>query len=194
MSNLLGKWVKPDNEGNFEIIDIIEISDGLARGIGKNIPVDDLIAKYKRPDTLVADPFASDLGLDPSALGIEDVTMIIPNNEIVVVSNIMASNDSISSVLEPRRDVTTESASPAHDLIRSAIKLSNSSSSLSFPVTIDLPFDIESIKNVARTLGIDVTIVADVIMSNIERNPEKILASVKDAIANKLFEVDCMPN
>lgn len=193
--NDLGSWLthngKTGSDAGYTQVNIIEFSDGFARTVGTNIPIEEFEANYKRADEISVGPWDN---LNASSLSKElmiDQDLIVPQTEQSSNSNIEQRTS--ANTHAPLNVVHTQeiNESPEQQLIRNAIKLSKKTSDVSLNVDYTIPFDISKIKTVMSTMEIESDVIVDVLISHIKQHPEGFFNAIEKSLKGMFNEPDC---
>lgn len=189
----LGMWMKHNGkfgeEEGWIQVKIIEFSDGFARTVGQNIPIEEFEKNYKRADEISAGPWSN---LNPASLGINlnelGVTPLEEPDQQITIDNVSSKEIVQQSLRQNIRDtqqiinIQDDNISAEHQLIRNAIRLSKNTSKVSIVADYEIPFDLAKVQTIVDTMEIDSSIVVDVVMEQIKRNPEGFYASIEIAL------------
>lgn len=207
--DLKGKWFKPDpkNPGDFISIDVIEVTGEIARAIGKNIPIDELIKNWLPASEMAPDPFKipgkslkdvvpQDV-IDPKKLGAIDneqlIDDVLETQSKPIAQNIVGDffdqHSGPKSSFEPKLDEAI-SVNPEFNFIKNAIKLSKAESKVSLAITHVFNCDISKLKLISNSMDIDPAITASALMSDIRSNPESFFKAIEEAIVYVLKDSD----
>jgi hypothetical protein len=170
--DLTGIWIKEGDDGVIETVNILEISQGYARAIGKNFTIEELKANWKRGDAIIPNPFAA--------------TLVSKEDKEIFTDNLL--QDIETKDISKRNEMSGKDIelSPEMQFIQNAISLNKTSDELVFSIKHLLSFSIDKISAIAELSNIDLSVVADAIVEDLRKNPEVLFESIKLSVYEKL--------
>ena len=188
----IGYWVKENNddENSLDMLNVVsvDLNEGLAYAVNKNIPIHKLVSEYTKKDIneMTDNPFNMGGGAIPKDLISDDVqeTKENQNNTQSEVQPKVQNEDLGNIQPKPQKqEVVVGGYDEEMEFINRAIGLSKETVELSVSVNVVLPFDIKKIIGSMDSFGISKEKVSKVILDHLKtpRVTEQVIENIVEA-------------